>query len=122
MGVSTPQPFRVDNPPRNSWESELWDDMANAIFSSQDTSLVIPMPVAGRIHIEAQGSMSVAGDFSMDVDGSTASFVPTTTAPGPVCMFYDVDVPVGLHTVNIQSFGGVIDTYQISARRGRKPV
>jgi hypothetical protein len=96
--------------------------MANAIFASLDSSLVVPMPVAGRIHIEAQGSFSVAGDFSLAVDGSLASFAPTSTVPGPVCMFYDVDVTVGLHTVTVQSFGGTLDTYQISARRGRKPV
>jgi hypothetical protein len=93
---STPQPYRADNPVRNSFESELWDDMANGVFVTNMDTLIVPMPVAGRVEVVAQA----------DVAGATI----------PICGWYDL--PVGNNTLTLTA-SGVMSNIVFMARRGR---
>lgn len=118
---ATPQPSRLlNNPRRNSWESEIWDDMANTIFSTTGTSLTVPMPIAGRLQIMAMAQLAAAGALTISVDGNAATSVPTLGAAGPLTAIWTADVAVGNHTVTIASGAGLTQTI-IIVRRGRKP-
>lgn len=116
--VTTPQPFRVDNPIRNSFESELWDDHVSGIYVSTTASLDIPMRVAGRVEIDAIANVLGTGDLVILVDGNAETFVASVPGAQTINNFAVVDLTPGTHRITITSSGG-IDTSIIKARRGR---
>ena len=107
--VSTPQSYPVHNIPRNNFDSELWDDLANLIYANDPTSpgdpLTVIMPVAGRIQVWAMGT----GTITITCDGVA---FPMSASGFCIAVF---DVQAGLHTIT-----GTSGEFMM-ARRGRKP-
>lgn len=118
---SAPQPSRqLNNPRRNSWEDEEWDDMALAVYAVAGTTLSVPMRVNGRLEIHAMANLSGAGSLVINVDGVGATTSPSITGAGPLTAMWFADVNAGNHTITITSAAGLSNTI-IMVRRGRKP-
>jgi hypothetical protein len=151
---STPQTFRyraehTREQLRNSFDSEIWDDLANVIFSASYAdfpgiavgpatsigTLTIPAPLPCRVQIIFRSTEVVpAGASGVQrclLDGTE---IPTTAtqcgaagALGPITMTYTAtaDLTMGVHilTFQVQSFTAAVDfnVNNVEVRRGRVP-
>lgn len=117
--TQTPIPFRSTNPTRNSYENELWHDMANTIFVSETDSLSVHMPVAGRIWITAQADLDGLDTLSTTVNGTTNRTINAIVTASSVINDY-ADLPAGIHTIGIETTTANMSNILIMVRRGRK--
>lgn len=149
---ATPQPFRPPSAStvgesRNSYESELWDEMANVIFSdvtegpdtvlagASDTifTITIPCPVKTRLEIHAQtvpdaSGMALVVSLGILLDGVLSITTGDAAFPAgsviPLTLMGTLDVNPGPHILAVEAVadpGNDTDFYRtrIIVRRGR---
>lgn len=124
--ISTPEPFRNPTPTeadysRRALEQEIWDALANEISITFDTTLPFSMPVDGRVEILARGDIDIAGDLTLDLDGTILTPSSFGVLGSTVIVIAAPDVSAGQHTVTLLSlaFATITDPL-IILRRGRR--
>lgn len=120
-GPSNPQPKRqTDNPVRNSWESEFWDQFIGEVLAGP-FSLDVKCSAACRLHIMGMAQLSVAATLQLTVD--TVLLSPGSVVggawTGTIIGFSDVGI--GTHTVALQATAGFLSNTLLIIRRGKMP-
>lgn len=122
VGLSTPQSLRKPDPRlwnRQQQDQELYDDLANAVFSTATSTLSVPMPISGVLEILASAVLTNAGTLTLNVDSVAGNTAITGTNGVTAVIVSAVGVAGGVHTVTITSAGH--SSPRIICRRGRTP-